>query len=150
MKAMGWFRRSIEAVCDWYCRVFGSPTAFAVSIIGLIVWMAPIPAMGWARWNSSIGLLGNNIESTGEWFFGVATLVIATTLNKRQRADQDASQEREQRQQAQAQAQSDRIEALERAIREDQAREIQLLQQALGVTSERREQLLAGQSGDAA
>lgn len=141
------FRRGIEAICDWYCRIFGSDSAFAVSLVLLVVWVAPIPFMGVTRWNATIGLGGNNVESTGEWFFAVATLVVATKMNRRQAAEQQLAREREGAQQRSAQEQSDRIEALERAIREDQAKEIALLQQALGVTGERRERLLEEGSG---
>jgi hypothetical protein len=128
------FRKVIEAVCDWYCRVFGSEAAFAVSIAVGVLWLLPLFSMGFTRWNSGIGLAGNNVESTGEWFFGVATLVVASRVSSRQSADQERDRAAQAAQQQHNEEQSDRIEALEKAIREDQAQEIALLQQALGVT----------------
>lgn len=143
-------RRAIEAVCDWYCRVFGSEAAFGISLLLLVAWLLPIPFMGFSRWNGGIGLAGNNVESTGEWFFGVATLVVASRVSRRQSADQERDRAAQTAQQQHNAEQADRIEALERAIVDEQAREIALLQQHLGVTEERREELLAAQDGEAA
>lgn len=147
---MNRLRKAIEAVCDWYCRVFGSEAAFAISLVACLGWLIPLFSMGFTRWNSSIGLAGNNIESTGEWFFGVATLVVATRVSNRQRADQERDRAAQAAQQQHNQEQSDRIEALERAICDEQAQELQLIQQALGISGERREELLAQADGGSA
>lgn len=144
------FRKVIEAVCDWYCKVFGSEAAFAISIVGCILWLIPLFSEGFNRWNSGIGLAGNNVESTGEWFFGVATLVVATRVSNRQRADQERDRAAQEAQQQHNQEQADRIEALDTQISETLAQEVALIQQHLGISGERREELLAAQDGDAA
>lgn len=79
----------IDRVCEWYCDRFGTETAFAVSLALFVVWITLIPILGYERWNTGPGLLGNTIESTGEWFFAIATLVLARKINQRQREQQE-------------------------------------------------------------
>ena len=98
----------IERVCQWYCDHFGTEAAFAISVCGLLVWVALIPLLGWTHWNSTVGLFGNTVESTGEWFFAVATLVTARAITTHQRREQ----ERTDALLASIEAQSKRIEAL--------------------------------------
>lgn len=76
--------RFVTRCADWYCRIFGTPTAFALSVFALAVWSAFIPILGWARWNSGPGLFGNTFESTGEWFFGLGTLLVAGAVSRKQ------------------------------------------------------------------
>lgn len=76
--------RLVTRCADWYCRIFGTPTAFALSVVALAVWTAFIPILGWAHWNSGPGLFGNTFESTGEWFFGLGTLLVAGAVSRKQ------------------------------------------------------------------
>ncbi|MFJ5532515.1 hypothetical protein [Streptomyces sp. NPDC093261] len=105
---------AIEAVCNFYVTRFGTPTVFALSLVGLVLWLGLIPVMGFWHWNNTAGLLANSLESTGEWFFAVGTLVIARSIDERQRQQQEAM-----RHQIEAIATRDRyIELLERSIAE--------------------------------
>lgn len=82
-------RQLVDRACDWYCNWFGTETAFAISLILLFAWTVLIPVLGWAHWNSTAGLFGNTLESTGEWFFEIAILVVARRVDQRQRAQQE-------------------------------------------------------------
>lgn len=75
----------VYRIADWYARTFGTPTAFAISLVGLAVWVSFIPILGWQRWNAGPGLLGNTFESTGEWFFEVAVLIVGVGVAAKQR-----------------------------------------------------------------
>ena len=77
--------RWIEAIASWYNNAFGTPTAFAISLVALAGWVALIPILGFSKWNSGPGLLGNTTESTGEWFFGLAVLIVGVTSAARQK-----------------------------------------------------------------
>lgn len=86
-------KRIIQAACQWYCDHFGTEMAFAISLLVFVVWVGLVPILGWTQWNSTVGLFGNTVESTGEWFFAVATLVLAgriTLHQSRERARTDA------------------------------------------------------------
>lgn len=97
----GW----IEKIAAWYTRWFGTPAAFAASLLALAVWVSFVPVLGPARWNAGPGLLGNTIESTGEWFFEVAILITGVTTAVRQREIESNQLH-----------QMDRIEALEERL----------------------------------
>jgi hypothetical protein len=77
--------RWIEAIATWYDNAFGTPTAFAISLIALVGWLSLIPILGFSHWNSGPGLLGNTLESTGEWFFGLAVLIVGVSTAARQK-----------------------------------------------------------------
>jgi hypothetical protein len=77
--------RWIEAIATWYDNAFGTPTAFAISLVALAGWLALIPILGFSHWNTGPGLLGNTIESTGEWFFGLAVLIVGVSTAARQK-----------------------------------------------------------------
>lgn len=119
------FARVIERICDWYVERFGTPTVFALSVVGLLFWLSLIPAMGFWHWNNTAGLLVNSLESTGEWFFAVGTLVIARRIDGKSQVQQQATQEA-----------IARIEALEQRIATQVADELALLRQALGTNKE--------------
>lgn len=98
-------RDVVDRVCQWYVEKFGTEVAFAVSVVLLVAWVGLIPLLGYARWNTGPGLTGNTVESTGEWFFAVATLVVASRVSNRQQAMQQHQCE-----------QADRVEEMERRI----------------------------------
>jgi hypothetical protein len=76
--------RWIEAIAAAYDSAFATPTAFAFSLAALIIWLVLIPFLGFSKWNSGPGLLGNTLESTGEWFFGLAVLIVGVSTATRQ------------------------------------------------------------------
>lgn len=80
----------VQRCADWYCRVFGSPIAFVLSLLAVAAWLALIPFLGFAAWNTGPGLLGNTVESTGEWFFGVGTLLVAGGVAAKQHEHSEA------------------------------------------------------------
>jgi low affinity Fe/Cu permease len=69
------------------CAAFaGSPRTFAVTCILIVLWAVPAFFTGFTRWNSGLGLFGNNFESTAELLMGLA---IQYVVNKSERAQQD-------------------------------------------------------------
>lgn len=81
--------RLIPAICDWYCRAFGSEAAFAIALVVFLLWAAAIPFLGWQAWNTGPGLLGNTTESTIELFFAIATLVLAGRITAHQAKERE-------------------------------------------------------------
>lgn len=73
-------KRLIDRFATWFTDAFGTEMSFALWTAGLVVWLALIPVLGPGRWNATIGLGGNTVESTVELFLAIATLIRANQV----------------------------------------------------------------------
>ena len=98
-------RAFFDRFCQGFVDLFGSPASFTFWAVLFVLWVLPMPLLGWTRWNGGLGLFGNTTESTAELFLGIATLYVANKI--------DARHDR----------QLERIEQLERTILEELRRD---------------------------
>lgn len=74
-------RRLIDKVATVFTAAMGTETAFGISCVLAVIWLAMAPIMGLSHWNATLGLGGNTTESTGEWFLGIAMLIKANQIH---------------------------------------------------------------------
>lgn len=76
--------RWVTALSFGFNNKLGTPTAFALSLAACVLWIALIPIEGFGKWDLTAGLVGNDIESTVEWFFGIAVLIVGVSVAAKQ------------------------------------------------------------------
>lgn len=77
-------KRCIDRFAIWFAAFFGTEASFACWTVLLVLWLVPIFLLGFGRWNSTVGLAGNTIESTFELFLAIAVLIRANQIEARQ------------------------------------------------------------------
>jgi hypothetical protein len=66
-----------------FVNVFGNKWNFFLTIVLTAVWLSFIFKLGFHDWNGTIGLAGNNYESTAEYFLEIAILYVARVTDRR-------------------------------------------------------------------
>lgn len=83
--------RWVTALSFGFNNAFSTPAAFAISCVACALWVMLIPVEGFDRWDLTAGLVGNDFESTIEFFFGIATLIVAVAVAKKQHAQESVA-----------------------------------------------------------
>lgn len=75
----GWMANLLEG----FVNIFGNKWNFFLTIVLTAVWLSPMLKLGFLGWNGTIGLAGNNYESTAEYFLEIAILYVARVTDRR-------------------------------------------------------------------
>lgn len=78
-----------ERIAVGFADSFGTPGSFTLWAVLAVAWLALIPFLGLAHWNSGPGLAGNTVESTAELFLEIAILYKANRIDSKTEAHRD-------------------------------------------------------------
>lgn len=68
----------------WFTNWFGSAPAFCVVAACVCVWVSLMAFVGPARWNATLGLAGNTVQSTAELLLAIAIQYTASRVERQQ------------------------------------------------------------------